>query len=188
MNYSLDATNMDYKFWIPIVISICASIGALIWNYWQQKSIEKLKRENEKENLIHRIQFEKEFAIYNDLWGKLVDLRNMTVSLRPQLEFAELGQTEEERIQERLRKLYDAWNACVISFDTNKPFYPKEVYDQIEKAIRISEREAIEYRHGDSKDKEYWESAEKNIKEIVGSMDKACEIIRQRIGLIRIRE
>lgn len=175
---------MDYTFWIPVIISI----GALFWNFWQQKSIEKLKRENEKANLIHKVQFEKEFEIYNDLWGKLIDLRNHTGALRPQMDSYDPNQSEEERMKERLEKLNDSFNACLASFDKNKPFYPQDVYDKIEKALRLSRSEAIDYQHGDKHSREYWEDSKKNIDEMIDAMEKVCEIMRKRIGLIRIKE
>jgi hypothetical protein len=175
---------MDYTFWIPVVISLLA----LIWNFWQQKSIEKLKSENEKSKLIHRIQFEKEFNIYNELWGKLIDLRNLAGALRPEVDFIDPDKTSDEIAIEKINKINDAFHSCVISFDNNKPFYPKEVYDEIEKILRLSRREARQFQGGDSRKDDYWEEGKKNIQGIIESMDKVCEIIRTRIGLIRVKE
>jgi hypothetical protein len=174
----------NYAIWIPSVLSIIA----LLWNYWQQKRIEELKHENERTNLIHRVQFEKEFNIYNDLWGKLIDLRNITGDLRPEMGYYDTSKTAEEIAREKLVRINEAFQACVISFDKNKPFYPKEVYDEIEKVLRLSKREATQFQYGDSRKEEYWEEAKKNIQEIIKSMDNACDIIRTRIGLIRIKE
>lgn len=175
---------MNYTFWIPVIISIFA----LYWNYRQQLSIEKLKRENEKDKLIHRIQFEKEFEIYNELWGKLVDLRNQTVALRPEFDSLDPNKTKEEIEKERLMNLNEAFSACIISFEKNKPFYIKEVYDEIEKAIKLSRKEVNQLRYGDNKTDEYWKKAEQNIAELIASIDKTCEIIRHRIGLIRVKK
>ena len=175
---------MDYTFWIPVIISLFA----LFWNYLQQNSIEKLKSEKEKSKLIHRIQFEKEFNIYNELWYKLIDLRNIVGLLRPEFDFVDPSKTPDEVTREKLNKINEAFHSCVMSFDNNKPFYPKEVYDEIEKILRLSRKEARQFQGGDSHKKEYWEQGEKNINGIIESMDKVCDIIRTRIGLIRIKE
>jgi len=175
---------MDYTFWIPVILAI----GSLIWNLMQQRSIENLKSKNEKANLIHRIQFEKEFGIYEDLWAKLIELRNSTGQLRPILDYIDPNQTEEERKTERLKKVDKAFTACLLSFDKNKPFYSKEVYDEVEQTIRTVKKEVIEYQHGDVSDRNYRDQSEKNLDKIVSLIDNTCEIIRQRIGIIKVKD
>ncbi|AUC74904.1 hypothetical protein [Olleya sp. Bg11-27] len=175
---------MEYTFWIPIVISI----GALFWNYYQQGSIEKLKRENQKSNLIHKTQFEKEFKIYESLWATLTELRNHASSLRPIGEVYNLNQSEEERKKQRLEKFLKAFYDCTKIFDNNKPFYPKEIYNEINNVIQLAKKEVLEYKRGKEHSRDYWENAEKNITEIIESTDNVCERIRERIGLIKIKQ
>ena len=86
----------------------------------------------------------------------------------------------------RLEEFNTAFTDCVNAFDNNKPFYPKEVYDEIYKTIRLARREVREYNRGEKYSKEYWENAEKNIEEIINSTNIVCEKIRQRIGIIKI--
>jgi len=170
---------MDHTFWIPIGVSVFA----IVWNLFQQKSIEKLKSANEKGNLIHRLQFEKEFNIYHDLWGKIVELRKCATGLRPIMDYYDSEETETERKKKRLNKLDKAYQECFDSLENNKPFYPEEVYTEINAVMKLSWDEAVEYRHGGT----YWESAETNIKAIVDGYENITKIIRKRIGLIRIK-
>ena len=174
---------MNHIFWIPIIVSVLS----LIWNYIQQKSIEKIKSENQKNNLIHRIQFEKEFEIYSDLWAKLVDLRNHTRDLRPQLDFIDPNESEKERNIKRFEKLNNSFIVCVNSFEKNKPFYPKIVYDNIAEALKITKREAFGFQRGDKNSDEYWDESEKNINRIIDLTNNICETIRKRIGIVKVQ-
>jgi len=174
----------NYAFWIPVSISIIA----LFWNYFQHRSIEKLKQENEKARLIHRVQFEKEFEIYSDLWSKLVDLKQQTIALRPHLDYVDPKKTEEEISQERLKRLNESYMACVFSFEKNKPFYAEKVYNKVKEAIQLSFKESIEYNSGDKRSREYWKNAEENIQEFIKIMDSTCDLIRQRIGLLEVNK
>jgi hypothetical protein len=177
---------------ISILGIIMIGFGFLKWYYKTQYYNDKiLKNESEnlknnKETSIHKIQFEKEFLIYNELWKNLIGLRNYTSSLRPQFDIIDPKESEEERKKSRLEKFNIAFTDCVNTFDNNKPFYPKEIYDEIDKTIRLARKEVREYNRGEKYSKEYWENAEKNIEEIINSTNIVCEKIRQRIGLIKI--
>jgi hypothetical protein len=175
---------MNYTFWIPIIISV----GALFWNLYQQKSIEKLKRENQKSNLIHKIQFEKEFKIYEELWRNLIELRLQAGSLRPVVDSYDINESKEERKKMRLDKFVIAFNDCGQTFENNKPFYSKKIYDEISKVIKLARKEVSEYNRGEQYSKDYWENAEKNVAVIIESTDNVCERIRERIGLIKIKQ
>ncbi|WP_272151119.1 hypothetical protein [Tenacibaculum aiptasiae] len=179
-------------FSIAIIGLVMISFGFFKWYYKTQyyndiilkNESEKLK--NNKDTSIHKIQFEKEFEIYNELWKNLIELRNNTSSLRPQLDYINPKISEEERKKSRLEKFNLAFTKCVNSFENNKPFYPKDVYDEIDKTIRLARKEVREYNRGEKYTKDYWENAEKNIEEIINSTSIVCEKIRERIGLVRI--
>ena len=177
--------------WISGLIMIC--IGFFKWYFKTQYYNDKiLKNESEnlknnKETSIHKIQFEKEFKIYNELWRNLIDLRNYTSSLRPEFDFIDPEESDQERKKKKLEKFNFEFSKCVNTFESNKPFYPKDVYDEIDKTIRLARKEVREYNQGEKYNKEYWENTEKNIEEIVNSTSIVCEKIRERIGLIKIK-
>src|SRR5690349_14807451 len=97
---------MNYTFWVPTIISIVS----VVWNYIQSRKILKLETEAEAKRLIHKIQFEKEFSIYSEMWGKLVDVKNATAELRPVMDQRDSGKTDEEIRADRLIKLQTSFN------------------------------------------------------------------------------
>lgn len=168
-------------------------LGFYLW-YYRTQYYNDLNLKNESENLrntkelsIHKLQFEKEFLIYNELWKSLIELRTCTTLLRPESEYINTDETEEERKSKKLKEFKKAFDNCVDIYENNKPFYPKEIYDKIRETIKIVNKEVIEYRRGNKNTNKYWENAEKNSVEIVSSIDVICEKIRERIGLIKIQ-
>lgn len=170
--------NLGIEFWIPILVTI----GLAIWNLFQQIRLEDLKKEKEKQLHVHRLQFEKEFGIYNDLWTNLVDLRAIIALLRPELDSTEPGKTYEETIQARIVRALEIGNMTIDTIERNKPFYAKAIYDELGKIIKLIKTEIIEVRHGDRLTKKYWEDGQKNLNELVQLTDNVCEAIRNRIG------
>lgn len=175
---------MENTFWIPTLISVTS----LVWNFIQSKKILKLETEAERKNLIHKFQFEKEFNVYTDLWAKLIDLRNVTASLRPAMDTRDNTKTEDEIKQERLSKQWEKLVLVSDTFQKNRPFYSDDIYKEIESLVKISRIEAIKYHHGERYNHEYWEEAERNIKEIIDSMDKIATLIRKRIEIVEVKD
>jgi hypothetical protein len=173
---------MENSFWIPTVISVTS----LVWNFIQSKKILKLETEAERKNLIHKFQFEKEFNVYTDLWGKLIDLRNMTASLRPVMDYMDKTKTEDEIKQERLTRQWEKLILVADTFDKNRPFYSKDIYAEIDSLIKLTRFEAIDYQHGERHNREYWKEAEMNINKIIDSMDKIANLIRKRIEVVEV--
>lgn len=166
--------------------------GFILWYKRTQQFNDKIleneskKIENDKSILVHKIQFEKEFQVYNDLWSNLIKLRNATSDLRPL--FTPYTKTESEEV-ERRKKIFDEFNDsfknCVITFDFNKPFYPENIYKEIELILRVSRREAIETSYMHPQESEYYENAEKNMNSIIEKIEIVCIIIRTRIGILK---
>lgn len=173
---------MNNSFWIPTIISVTS----LIWNFFQRKKILKLETEAERKNLIHKFQFEKEFSIYTDLWAKLTDLKNATRSLRPRNDYRDTSKTEKEIKQERLERQWEKLRLVADTFEKNRPFYSKEIYDEITLLINLSNLEATDYEFEEAKGREYWKEAAKNIKKFVDSMEKIATLIRKRIEFAEV--
>ena len=174
--------HMDYTFWVPTIISIVS----IVWNYIQSRKILRLETEAEAKRLIHKIQFEKEFSIYSEMWGKLVDVKNATAELRPIMDQLDSGKTEDEIKMERLIKLQNSFNEAARLFQHNRPFYSKEIYNEVEKLLKTSRSEALGYQLKNKGDIKYWEDAEKNVKLIDSSVDKISDLIRKRIQVVNI--
>lgn len=169
---------MDYAFWIPTLISIVA-IG---FSFFQQLKLANLNSKLEKNNFIHKLQFEKEFEIYSDLWIKLIDVRDKARALRPKFDSVDPNQPIKEIKIQRLSDLQQPYNSCLESFEKNKPFYNDKVYYEIEKILKIVRSEAVDYEYNPSSGLDYYDVAEKNISNILNSLDKISIVIRERIN------
>lgn len=179
---------IDWKFLIPLLISLVTAIVMGIWNAIQQKQIERLKAENLKSVHVHRLQFEKEFEIYNKLWENLVELSLTVKSLRPRGEFVDPKKTKEEIINEKHTEFRKYYNLVVNMVYKNRPFYSKEVFEALELLITKSKFEFMEVlSNPDKKSHEYWEGGEITFNEVTRMIDNICEEIRKRIGLLEVK-
>ena len=149
---------------------------------------QSLKAELEKGLLVHKVQFEKEFKIYEELWSKLVELKKAALSLRPEFDMVDPKESEEERKAKRLTKFGDAIADFIDITDKNRPFYSEEVFRSMEKLWKLAHSEAIQYKHQDPYADSYWDKAYKNREAILGEIESCCEQIRQRIGSVRVSD
>jgi hypothetical protein len=117
----------------PVVVGIAALFGKI----WAGRILEKdraryqtevesllqdMRTKDNKELLVHRLQFEKEFAIYQELW---VSARKLAIACQVfQDLFMDPGKSKDELYQE-LGHAHGAFSDVVR---TNEPFYATKVY------------------------------------------------------------
>lgn len=80
---------------------------------------------------VSKAQFDKEFSIYQQVWVLLVALRARTLSLRPIMDHGDPEETEEERVQRRLKSFGEAFLAFRDAMENNRPFYAHSVYESL---------------------------------------------------------
>ena len=152
-----------------------------------EEKLQLLRDRLERGQFVHWLQFETEFTIYQDLWGKLVAARNAALKLRPFVDCIPHGKSPQQEQQERLEsvaKAHDNFRQC---YATNKPFVSPEVYEAINALGKAIHDEAIDYKYaGSQRGREYWEEAKKNAELIEIGTDSICEAIRKRIGVITV--
>ena len=183
---------------VSIIIStiICALI-ILLGKIWLEKQLQSQITDNEaklksiqaeldKSNHVHRIQFEKEFQIYEEIWSKLLELRNKTLSLRPVMDTYNPNETEEDRKKRRLDDFSEAVNEFTKIFHTQQPFYPQEIFDYLAEIRTITFKEAIGYKNKNIDRDDYWEEVERNHDRILENIETVLKLIRQRIGSLKI--
>jgi soluble cytochrome b562 len=167
-------------------------IGFYNWYYKTQTYNDKiLKNEtekilSEKSIHVHKVQFEKEFEVYKELWPNLIELRNQTYTLRPIFETINPNESEDESRNRKWKDFSNAFQNCVTQFDTNKPFYPENIYSEIEKVIRTSKTESIEFEFMPKTETDYYKNGQKNMDLIIEQIDKICQLIRERIGIMQV--
>lgn len=150
--------------------------------------LEKVRGKTEKEILVHKVQFEKEFEVYKSLWNALVILRDTTVSLRGVLEWDVPGESEPDRIKRKMVGFHPAYDSFLELVERNRPFYAEEIYAKVKELISNTHSEVISFlRVG----REYRSQEELHQfyeirKKIQALSDETCDLIRNRIGLIKI--
>lgn len=148
------------------------------------KASRQLQSELDKGVHIHKVQFEKEFDLYSQIWAQLVEVKWKVLSLRPSFDRVDPSETEEERIKRRLTEFAESFNPFVSLVEKHRPFYPPNVYDALMNLIKISHSEAIGFEYKDRKWAEYWKEAGENQENILRLIDEICEAIRQRIDRV----
>lgn len=149
------------------------------------RQLESTKAELSAALSTHGFRYEKEYEVLNDLTALLVDVRDVSLSLRPVIEFKDPSKTDEEVKKEKLQRLFEAGRALYLSREKKRPFYPAEIYEAILAVEKIARSESINYQYKDPLDEKnfltYWDEAEKNQEEIASLADLAMEKIRSRV-------
>lgn len=144
---------------------------------------ERLRASLENSTHVTKIQFDKEFSIYHEIWKCLVDLKKSTLSLNPSA--AELfpdADNEESRTR-RLQNFMNALEPFSDSIEKNKPFYSKEVYDSLFKIFQFCFFEGIHKSPlRSSFPEEVWNRVLVKQDAIISEIDVCCEQIRSRVS------
>jgi hypothetical protein len=137
---------------------------------------------------VFKLQFEKEFQIYEELWSTIYELTYRTNSLRPIMDLKDPKQEEKEIKNKRLAEWGNAFNDVIKTFQHNKPFYSADIYNKVVEITNISNKESIQYKIFDPHENytKYWGNSTKNAEEIINKSEEACELIRLRISRLNV--
>ena len=144
----------------------------------------EIKSALEKEQFIHRVQFEKEFEIYLGLWKKLFDLKEATEMLIPVVDYNEPGKNEEQTKKIRLKRVEKAYGEVRTAINHNKPFFAEDVYKHANKILRESFRQALASQYPGKHVEEFLErfgKAQERKEEIINIIDEIEKAIRDQI-------
>ena len=138
------------------------------------------------DRILHgqKLQIEKEFACLEEIWKALVALKTSALSLRPPLDAYDPSESVEKRRERRLKAFSDAWSAFGTLVETNKPFYPSQVYKKLRDLSSVAHGEAIEYHLEDKRaggSAAYLDAATNNQAAIASGVDDVCDAIRLRV-------
>ena len=88
-----------------------------------------LKAEHEKKHTIHKVQFEKEFQVYEDLWETMVKTTHTTTTFERYISGIADIIKKKEVYAGRIKEAQDfAQKSTEIVF-CNKPFYLEDIYN-----------------------------------------------------------
>jgi len=154
------------------------------------KQIEPLKSELQRKNTIHKLQFEKEFEIYEELWKKLVDVRRSAV-ITPTVDIAPGGKTLYDVYKERFDNAVKAFNEANDLFEYHRPFY----HDDVSSITRnfLSEcrgyiRSVGQMLKSENFDDGLHDKADDLLKKVPEAIDEIEKVIKGRIGLLQEAE
>jgi hypothetical protein len=178
------------KYWTTTGISafstLLASV-ALIWNYLQHKKIEKLKGEQQKQINIHKLQFEKEFEIYNELWLNLHSFKTSIYKLRgiyfnqDKFDYADIPQI----ISYAKDELSSEYSHLIKNVEAKKPFYSHVVYSHLQKCLELYREEIMNsnFYAVNNKHHYHWDEEKKILSKVLISVDGVCNAVKSKIGL-----
>ncbi len=157
-------------------------------DYNQQ--LEALKLELEKKKTVHKLQFEKEFQLYDDLWKALIDVRS-SASITPSLDILPQGKDFKELYEERLTKAIQSVDKASNLVVFNRPFYHpsvSEVAQEVLKECRRHVRRTARKLGQNRLDNNQFDEADELEEMLNRAVETIEEVIRKRIGLLRDAE
>jgi len=177
---------------------IGAAIIALLGKLWLDrklelerasygKELENLKAKLAQKHTIHKLQFEKEFSIYLQLWEGLVKLKDAAVYLKPGLQITSKDETTDQREERKRKAFWDSYGEVVRLVELNKPFYTETVYKEASSLLKVA-WDTPGYYAMFGREQEPVKVVYEKMKTAVGQMtdaiDKIEVSIRNRIGSI----
>lgn len=104
-------------------------IEELKYNF--QKEINKLNSINETVTYISKTQYDKEFSIYQEIWGKLHECIVYTTKLYPTNENVPIDEKELEKFNnKKYSDFVERFNEFSMTIDKFAPFYKEDFYNE----------------------------------------------------------
>ena len=199
------------KFLLDTVIS--AGVATAITQYLANRQLEKLKAkyaaeleayknelersqrllqsEIDKTFLVTKVHFEAEFDALKKVFALLADIRLQMPNLRPALRIKPLNETRVERWNELIaasNRMQDAHNQLAMVSENLSPFYPHEIYLQINECERCVRKELsdIALSGTDALSGTAYEKGEEHFEGFMVAYKKVSEMIRDRISRLAI--
>jgi hypothetical protein len=136
---------------------------------------------------IHQFRYEREFEILLPLSEKLVELRDATLALRPETEYVNPEESEDDRKKRKLSRYFEASRDLYQFSETRRPFVPETLVQALRALDQVTWREVIQYRHraplGPNYDPKYWDNALENSAQIQTVTENVLNVIRDRVRL-----
>jgi hypothetical protein len=149
-----------------------------------------LQGELDKTIHAHRVQFETEFQILKEIWGKLAALRTAMAETRPVIDGLIPGETREERLGRRLETLKHAILDFMHAIDDHSPFYPEDIFRELEGVLKFARNELIEAEVGfePTARSEWFREAKENMRQFGVHAAKVSDLMRRRLEALRVAD
>jgi hypothetical protein len=185
----------------------------LFWQTFSDRMLAKLKAANETELesvkrahaqllaayqheldktiLVTRVHFETEFAAIKEVFQKLAKVRLELAGIRPSFGIASPNETPNDKLKAlsgRLEKLTAAYNDLVTTTENLSPFYPREIYLQIDECRQAVWMEITDVQTaGDDTFTHGWfQQGENNRNRFMKAYNTVSLLIREHIAKLAI--
>ena len=169
--------------WLTFFLGSGFAIWQIAINKRNNADLEEFKSKLDRGLHVHKLQFEKEQNVYQDVWSKLIDLRKAVSELRPVLELGVSNEEEEEeRKKARLVNLSVKAQCFLDQVNKERPFYAEAVFSELHELADLVRNESIDYDMGTPDDgPDYWKTRRENLTVIEEKTVEICDAIRNRL-------
>jgi len=140
--------------------------------------------------LVHRVQFETEFAAMKLIWERVISVRGLMAGLRPISSRGPEDDTPEQsdrRFADLVARFSAALGELKDSLFKSSPFIAKDLYaelfDQLLLAAQAEETSVSIHRRGEDK---WYETGQRNLSIFMESAERVSELIRKRIETLAV--
>lgn len=167
-----------------------------------EKELEGLKQEHaqllaryqhelDKTILVTKVHFETEFGALKEVFQKLAETRLALAGIRPFMEVAPADESRDDKrkaLSSRLEKLVGVYNELISTTENLRPFYPQEIYDQIDECQRAAWMEITDVRTGGDStfSHEWYQQGETNRTRFMKAYHTISLLIRHHIAKLAI--
>ncbi len=144
----------------------------------------------EKYNTKEKLQLEKEFQLYGELWKALVDVRKTAV-ITPTLDRKPKDQPFYDVYKKRYEYAVEAFNKAKNLFEDNRPFYHDDVKEITRDLLNQCRGYIIsvgEMLKSENFDEDLHDKADELLEKVPEAIDEIEKAIKIRIGLLRKAE
>lgn len=136
---------------------------------------------------IHQFRYQREYDMLLQLSEKVVELRDATVMLRPESEYVNPDESDDEGKRRKLQRYTAASRDLYQFYETRQPFFAESMLGALRELDQVAWHEVIQYRHrsprGEGFDPRYWENAAENAAKVQAAADLVLLAIRARVQL-----
>jgi len=154
------------------------------------KQLESLKTKLGKKNTVHKLQFEKEFQLYGELWKALVDMQRFA-RITPVVDIIPEGESPLDVYKKRWMKAADILQKAIDVLYYNIPFYHHNISELADELLTKCKNEIGNIKSKLELEKIETETYLQNdlmFIEIISSKKDIEMAIRNRIGLLQEAE
>ena len=146
------------------------------------KELEDLKSQLNVGVHVHTVAFEKEFKVLEEVWERLIELRNSGEQFTPGFKS---GSLDDPELNQRFGQAFVNFLRVIV---LQRPFFPQDLFNLLEDYCKRQ----LKYFHDhefitkaefqpDWVSEDFWKKREENLQEIRKLPDQVCLAIRRRL-------